>query len=184
LYGINTTTGRFSTSADNGDTWTDANVSPGSAFPTGMGMTAGGTMVFTKDYKVQCGSKIPLQMFRAPINAFTPWEEITGPWPSSTVVPLPDDLISDGDTTLFFGTYNNNTDPGDAYVYRSRDQGTSWEQVFHAPDAKHIHALLLVDGGLYVSVGDTGSNFTGHGLYWTPDAYASVPSFVKVASND
>ena len=77
-------------------------------------------------------------------------------------MPLPEDCAiwaideySGGN--LFAGVYTTGPTAGNARIYRSVDNGSSWDQVYYDSAGRHIHDIAVdrTTGYIYASVGDT-----------------------------
>jgi len=78
------------------------------------------------------------------------------------VLPLPADcaiwaIDEDSSGNLFAGVYTTGPTTGNARIYKSVNNGSSWIQVYYDSDGRHIHDIAVdrTTGYIYASVGDT-----------------------------
>jgi hypothetical protein len=174
LYGVNATNGHWVYSDTNGTTWTDTGQSP-SVNPGGSVIE----LVFhsTFMYAVTIAGKV----WRNTIDTFTGWTDVSVSATPAGTTGRPGICVSNG-TYLFYGNYNS-TLPGDAYVWRSADDGTTWVEVLHVATARHVHAIAPDPANLahiFATLGDASQ--AGNGLYYSASNGAAA-SFVRISSN-
>jgi hypothetical protein len=88
-------------------------------------------------------------------GSFNPWLPGT---PYIYTVLVDDSIVDDG-SYAYLGTYNFSpaVDGNTNYIYRSSDDGQSWQIVNTTTTHRHIHSLQVAPNGkLYVFFGDTG----------------------------
>lgn len=118
------------------------------------------------------------KLYRAIKDDFANWIDVSPPVPAGTT-GRPDICVSNG-TYLFYGNYNG-SNPGEAHVWRSANNGDTWVEVFNVPTARHVHAIYVdPDDATHVFVMCGDAAFAGFGLYYSSDSGAT---FTRIASN-
>lgn len=123
----------------------------------GVHATASGSLLVATDDGPRDPEK-PCTIYRA-AGADSPWQPVLT---LDTATALQWSLASAADGALFVGEYGPK-EAGKAYrVFRSLDEGNTWEIVFRAPqrDGVHIHRVTVdpFSGDVWVTVGDGKDN--------------------------
>ena len=172
-YGTSSANGHYMTSTDL-NTWTDRTYSPSVYTPNRIGMEFDATYM----YAYSSTAKV----WRAPLDVFNSWTEITPPGLGALTTGRTGVLCALGGGVLLYGNYTSGAGDG-AHVWRSADAGATWTEVLTVahPDGKHVHAIRLspTTGYVWASVGDAG--YSGLGLYRSTDAGLT---WEHVSSND
>ena len=89
------------------------------------------------------------------------WRSLNAGQTWQKVLPLPADctiwaIDEDSSGTLFAGVYTTGPTTGNARIYRSVNNGSSWDQVYYDSAGRHIHDIAVdrTTGYIYASVGD------------------------------
>lgn len=171
IYGVDVTTHNFKFSDDYAETWTDTGVAS-VAKPMQLSMHKGYQFLTTADGKI----------LRNVIDQWAGWTNVSVSAPALNILARPDSLASNG-TFLYFGNYNANVVDG-AHVWRSGDNGLTWQEVLTipAPAARHVHAVRVDPrnpADVFVSLGDVNSE---NGLYYS-DRAGEAGSFRHLSEN-
>lgn len=169
IYGSSPINGHWTTSDDNGGTWTDRTFSPVSAAPTGIGSSCV-MMVITDTYMFAVGTAG--LVFRAAKDVWNAWTDVTPSGVPANTIGRPDVLHHNGAALLYTnygtaGSYGTQPGPG-AYVWVSTDNGATWSANLSLSNARHGHAISSDSAGvIYVTIGDSGGTppWTQHGMY-------------------
>jgi len=126
--------------------------------------------------------------------------------------PLWWSFAASADGTLFMGEYGPKIGTLSKTVWRSRDNGRTWQAVFHAPlnDNAHVHRVTVdpYTGNVWVTIGDGSKNrgiycstdggdtwskmiesqatavvFTEQGIYWGEDRAEGIIGFTLRSNN-
>jgi hypothetical protein len=170
-YGVyavagNTARSQLYRSADEGATWSPAGTFPSEVF-TLAALRSGTLLAATRSPLAGQGQIIwrsgdqgatwRQASFQDPLdpNVYDTW--LPGvPYVFQT---LTGHSVADDGAYAYLGTYNLSTAlTGNAnYVYRSADDGRSWQIASRSSDHRHIHSLRVgPDGRLYAAIGDDG----------------------------
>jgi|GEM_PF-5988462 len=160
LYGVSLASGHWCYSDDQSATWRDA----GSAPITCPGTNAGIQLVFHQQFMILITTDG--RLYRAPRDAWAAWADISVPDRPADTRGRYDSLAS-VDGALLYGNYNNSL-PGGAFVWRSTDDGATWDEVLTVPAARHVHCIVADGRTVYATLGDSAQ--LGAGLYQSDDA--------------
>jgi len=138
LLGIDLVSGNYAQSDDLGASWTDTHANAQTVTPRVQQLYSATRWKFatTSDGRI----------FRTSPENWLSWVDVSVPRSSPPNLPPGTtgrpDILAVVDHHLFYGTYNANVTEG-AHVYRSADDGGSWEEVLSVPQprARHVHAI-------------------------------------------
>jgi hypothetical protein len=159
FYGTNSSNGHYATSTDL-VTWTDRTYSPSTYTPSTVGWEFDTTYMYAYS---SLG-----RIWRAPLNTFNSWTEITVAAKGPLTTGRPGSLAALGSGVLVYGNYTSGSGDG-AHIWRSTNAGASWTEVLGISGGKHVHAIRLnsTTGNVWASLGDAG--FDGIGLWKSAD---------------
>jgi len=168
IAGRNAATGKFYGALTNGHyatsmdlvTWTDKTYSPSTYTPSLAFIDFDATYMYAYSYLGR--------IWRAPLDVFNTWTEITVTGKGPLTTGRPGSLCALGGGVLVYGNYTSGGGDG-AHLWRSTDAGATWAEVLTLAAAKHVHAVRLnpATGVIWASVGDAG--WPGLGLYKSTD---------------
>jgi len=171
FYGSSTANGHYMTSMDL-VTWADQTYSPSTYTPSLMGLEF--------DLAYMYAYSTLGRIWRAPLDVFNDWTEITVPGKGPLTTGRPGSLCALGSGVLIYGNYTSGGGDG-AHLWRSTDAGATWTEVLTLAAAKHVHAVRLnpATGVIWATVGDAG--WPGLGLYKSINAGLT---WTLMSSND
>ena len=152
-------------SSDEGQTWSAVYDFPASAALWDITALSSGTLLASLD-----------------TGAFTIWrsDDQGASWTQVLSLPtapvfyrtLTPHSIAEGDGYVWLGTYNNGNIATTNYLFRSADDGRTWQVASTSSTHRHIHGVRFDDanGRLYVLFGDS----TGDGIWQSTDDGASL----------
>jgi hypothetical protein len=179
LYGIRAQDGHYVFSNDLGNTWTDTGgvvLGPPGSFQQCQ-FLHGFKFVATLDGRI----------FRSTPDDWSHWTEVSVSIRPPGTGFRPDNLTGN-DQFLFYGNYNNTLNEG-AHIYRSADDGATWVEVLSAPQARHVHSILidpLNPQQVFANLGDkfgTPPVFPEYGL-WFSGNNGDPGTFVHLSSDN
>jgi hypothetical protein len=130
------------------------------------------------------------RILSSPVEPIGPWTDVSVPRDTAPFLPADTtwrpDIMAANAKYLFYGNCGSGNTNG-AHVYRSADEGRTWEEVLSVPEplARHVHSVRVNprnDNGVFVTLGDIRPGATGIGLYYSV-ADGRPGSFVHLSSN-